>query len=1154
MGTANGRITFGNASLYQEFNIIPNSVDLSADGILGRDFLTKYKCLIDYEHWLLTFMWKGITIEHPIEEEKKYTFIIPARSEIIQSISAPKIKEDSIIHSQEILPGVFCGNSIFSKENPYVKFINTTEKDVRINNRNFKPTIEPLKKYTVLSIKKINKQLNSNSRLNSILEKLNIKDTPKFVQNDLKKLISDFSEIFCLENDQITTNNFYEQSIQLKDNNPSYIPNYKQIYSQTDEINGQVNKMLENQIIEHSTSPYNSPILLVPKKSEDISKRWRLVVDFRQLNKKILPDKFPLPRIDTILDQLGRAKYFSTLDLMSGFHQIPLEHNSKKYTAFSTPTGHYQFTRLPFGLNVSPNSFQRMMAIAMSGLNPETAFVYIDDIIVTGCTEKHHIENLSKVFKRLENYNLKLNPEKCKLFKTEVTYLGHKITDAGIYPDDSKYQVIKNYPIPANADEVRRFVAFCNYYRKFINNFAKIAKPLNDLLKKGTNFNWTKQCSQSFDLLREKLLSPTVLKFPDFEKDFTITTDASDSACGAILSQTFNNKDLPIAYASKTFTKGEKNKSIIEKELTAIHWAIDYFKPYVYGRKFKIRTDHRPLTYLFGMKNPSSKLTRMRLDLEEYDFELEYIKGKSNVVADALSRIKIDSDYLKQQLPKAKEEDMIRMKNKTILRVNTRAMSKAHKKEEVRKEEIINTPTVWETDRPSQVNKMLKLKTDIREESIEIAIYGHNGIKRLGSTKFNLNDEKGQNGSLILESALLEICQILKRFNRDKLAVSVHDKLFRLYSISTIKEIANNAISGIEIIIYEPPRILTQKTDIDNTMNNYHMTPTGGHIGQYRSYLKIREKFKWKNMKEDIKRFINNCEACKKHKISRHTKEKEIITSTPVKPFQVISIDTVGPLPRTNNNNRYAVTIQCDLSKFVVIIPIPNKEANTIARALVEKFILVYGNFMELKSDQGLEYNNEILKKISEILKIKQTFATAYHPETIGSLERNHRSLNEYLRIFSNEHHDDWDDWTQFYQFVYNTSCHTHTQFTPFELIFGRSPNIPQDIFKSKTKPVYNIEQYYYEMKFKLQKSNELARENLIKEKIKRQNLQNQNINPIKIGLGDQVYLKNENRKKLDPCYVGPFTVIRIMDPNCIIRNNITYKEVIVHKNRLIKK
>lgn len=314
------------------------------------------------------------------------------------------------------------------------------------------------------------------------------------------------------------------------------------------------------------------------------------------------------------------------------FVKFALQENSKKFTAFTAGNGHFEFNRLPFGLNISPNSFQRMMTLALSGLPPECAFLYVDDVIVIGCSLNHHLANLTKVFKRMRSCNLKLNPNKCCFFKTEITFLGHHVSQHGVQPDKTKYATIKNYPIPKNADETRRFVAFCNYYRRFIPNFAEISHPLNQLTRKDSKFIWTNECQAAFLTLKHQLLSPRIIKFPNYKKEFIITTDASKVACGAILAQQYDDIELPVAFASQTFTKGEANKSTIERELAAIHLAIKYFRPYIYGTKFVIKTDHRPLVYLFTMKDPSSKLTQMRLDLEEYDFTVQYIKGKSNVM------------------------------------------------------------------------------------------------------------------------------------------------------------------------------------------------------------------------------------------------------------------------------------------------------------------------------------------------------------------------------------------------------------------------------------------------------------------------------------------------------------------------------------------
>lgn len=280
-------------------------------------------------------------------------------------------------------------------------------------------------------------------------------------------------------------------------------------------------------------------------------------------------------------------------------------------------------------------------------------FLYLDDIIVIGNSEQHHIKNLTEVFQACRLRNLKINPEKCHFFKPEVTFLGHVCSKNGIRPDSRKFEAIRNYPVPHDSESTKRFVAMANFYRKFVPKFSILAKSLNNLTRKNVPFIWTAECQQSFETLRNSLINPETLAYPDFSTEFVLTVDASKTGCGAVLSQ----HERPIAFASKAFNKCEMNKATIEQELIAIQWSIKYFKTYLYGLRFRVRSDHKPLIFLFNLKDPSSKLTRMRLDLAEYDFTIEHIPGKNNVVADALSRVHIkdiitsQSKYSQMTLP-----------------------------------------------------------------------------------------------------------------------------------------------------------------------------------------------------------------------------------------------------------------------------------------------------------------------------------------------------------------------------------------------------------------------------------------------------------------------------------------------------------------------
>lgn len=460
------------------------------------------------------------------------------------------------------------------------------------------------------------------------------------------------------------------------------------------------------------------------------------------------------------------------------------------------------------------------------------------------------------------------------------------------------------------------------------------------------------------------------------------------------------------------------------------------------------------------MKKTTSRLTRIRLDLEEFDFDIEFVPGKANVGDDALSRIVTKSEELKTMC---------------ILTVNTRAMTRKKLSENTNKQlqgsteshSQIDHLVVWQTENPSEVNKILKLSCEVHHNQLKLSLLNHNYKKILKQISTTYTRE---NGSQAVEFVLLEIMKILKTYKRDKVALAIDDEIFKNISINTLKEIANRAISTYSIILYKPPKFVEKQEEINGILSQYHMTPMGGHVGQHRLYLKLREHFRWKNMKQEKATFVRNCEKCKINKIFRHTKEAEAVTTTPSSSFEVLSADTAGPFTRTNNGNRYNLTLQCNLSKYIILVPIVNKEANTIAKALVDNFILKFGQFLELRTDQGTEYNNSVLEQICKILETKQTFSTAYHPQSIGALERNHRCLNEYLRCFVNTHQSDWDEWVKYYEFCYNTTPHTEHGFTPFELVFGNKAVLPQNLSNTTTiDPIYDMEQYHNEFKFRLQ-------------------------------------------------------------------------------------
>lgn len=414
---------------------------------------------------------------------------------------------------------------------------------------------------------------------------------------------------------------------------PVYRPIYRLAPPELEEVKKQVNELLSSGLIRPSKSPYGSPVILVKKKDGSM----RMCIDYRALNKETIKNRYPLPRIDDLFDQLQGSTVFSKIDLRSGYHQVRIDEKDIFKTAFRTRYGHYEFKVMPFGLTNAPATFMNLMNNVLEEYLDKFVIVYIDDILVYSKNQTEHREHLELVLEKLRKHELYAKESKCELFKEEIDFLGHIINKDGVKMDPKKIRTMQEWRVPKNVREIQSFLGLCNYYRRFIKNYAQIATPLNDLTRKDRKWKWDEVHQQAFERLKQMMMGEPILKIADMEKEFTLTTDASDIALGAILQQDFGNGLQPIAYHSRKLKPAEKNYTVGEKELLAVIDSLKTWRVYLLGKQFKIQTDHRNLVYLQTKAQLSQRQMRWLDLLSQYNYQIVYLPGKKNM-ADPISR------------------------------------------------------------------------------------------------------------------------------------------------------------------------------------------------------------------------------------------------------------------------------------------------------------------------------------------------------------------------------------------------------------------------------------------------------------------------------------------------------------------------------------
>ncbi|MES9904881.1 MAG: pol polyprotein, partial [Sedimenticola sp.] len=622
--------------------------DIEMDGILGLDFLLTNQCDIMLSKGYITL--KGERIPCFVNSEADHD--ICCRIAVGETVEIPP-ETEIIVSGKPIDPINRHKVGILEPKNGFMEktglmvarvLVDPKFGSVPIRLANFKKTPCTIYENTVaavfepVSVCTNQIQTKVENRIPEHMTELYEKSCT-YLDSDQKLKLRDFlvdnQDIFSKSSDDLGTTHLVKHHIDTGNNKPVKTYPYRIPLAKRQIAEQEIQKMEAAGVIEPSCSSWLSPIQLVTKPDGSV----RFCCDFRKLNDATIKEFQPLPRIDDNLDALSGSSWFGCLDMRSGFWQINVDEESRPKTSFSIQGGRQmQWVKMAFGLCNAPSTFSRLMQMTFSDLTYKILVLYLDDIIVYAKTFDQALENLKIAFERLREANLKLHPKKTILFQKEVTFLGHRISEEGISTCPEKVKAVKDWPTPRSVRDVRSFLGLASFYRKYIHHFSEKAKPLHELTEKGRKFAWNEECEQAFNVLKDALMSSSVLALPTNDDYFVVSTDASATAAGAILSQIQNGQEKVLAYYSKCFSRTERRYCATRRELYAVILAVRQFHHYVYGNKFTIRTDCASLRWLLNFKVLEGQLSRWLTELYTYNFVVEHRPGKLHTNCDALSR------------------------------------------------------------------------------------------------------------------------------------------------------------------------------------------------------------------------------------------------------------------------------------------------------------------------------------------------------------------------------------------------------------------------------------------------------------------------------------------------------------------------------------
>ena len=1128
--------------------------DLSQDIIFGMNFLTSTQARIDCANHTIT-LFDGMIAVNTVENFEKCTntvcltsrCVLPPRSESIVQLSVLRPTTNSTV-SLIFEPLQPKGNQDFlmaralvcNRENSIVgRILNPTNDEIRLHAG--MPVgnlveIEP-ESITVIPDESESERETSGNNFSEFLHnhpnRKTIDELGIKIQNDnllpeqrqrLIQLIEHNSDIFATSLTDLPGTHLCPHEIDTGDSLPVRQRPYRHNPVAQREIERQTQEMLDCGIIEPSTSMYNSPCLLVKKKGGEA----RLVIDYRALNKVTRKISYPLPVMSEIVNAMSDSQpsWFSLADLKSGYWQQPLSETSKPKTTFATHQGSYQFNFLPFGLAGSPAAFQKLMLQVFQGLTFKFLIIYVDDILIFSKTFDQHLSHLQTVFNRLRDANLRLHPKKCNFVVPEILYLGHIISPAGIAVDPSKIEILKTYPPPRNVKQVRSFLGYCSYYRRFVKNFAQIAQPLNSLLHKGKVFHWTDACQQAFEKLRTAMYTTPILAYADMNKQFILSTDASSTGLGYVLSQIDDKHgERPLACGGRALRDSEKNWSTTELEGLALVEAVREFHYYLANQKFLVYSDHISLSWLKEIKHRNGRLFRWSLLLQNYDMEIKYKTGKSNANADMLSRIEHD-----KPTPENPEDDIYDQ----IMTINHNDDTTVTHNSQSQMTLLTFEYESEQSHLPSAEGIAQPLDPTIMQSELHaISVIENLAQKQRDCTDIGRIIKYIEEGELPQDGKLAR-----------QTVYEAEDYFFK-NDILYHKHIPRNQnLQAHKLVTHQIAVPQSLRTEI---LRNYHET---GHVGVERVYASIRHKYYWPTLYADCRQYVKTCLNCQRAKRDYHKKSPPLQPLETVGIFERWQIDIIGPFP-VSNGYKYVLTCVESFTRFPEFIPLENQEAITVADAIFNHLVCRYGTFSSLLSDRGCNFLSEVVKRLCQLCSIKQVFTSAYHPQCNGLTERIHSTLLNALRSHL-QGEVNWPDFLGVIAMSYRSTIATSShEYSPFYLMHGQDMRLAVDV--DLIKPKVNsktADEYIEKLKPKLDLARQMATENLKETRAEMKQQHDRNVQIPKYKPGDKVWLHfpnkyKQNSKKLHIKWRGPYLIIRRVGlSNYILMNCETQIEI----------